>query len=245
MYMRARAQVQGPGEGQRLYLDRRQVAARSLYRLRLLRPVALPGDVEGIMSCKALLSAVAIALTLVAFIPYIRSIRLGTTRPHVFSWVIWGSTTFVVFVAQLADGGGAGAWPIGVSGILTIGIALLACRKRADISVTGTDRVFLVSALSSLPLWYLTADPLWAVVILTTVDVLGFGPTFRKAWNKPHSESLLFFTLFTARNLIVIMALENYSVTTVLFPATLAAACLALIAMILYRRHKRGWWLLP
>jgi hypothetical protein len=48
---------------------------------------------------------------------------------------------------------------------------------------------------------------------------------------------MLFFALFAARNLIVIMALENYSVTTVLFPAVIAVACMLLIAMIMYRRH--------
>ena len=78
---------------------------------------------------------------------------------------------------------------------------------------------------------------LCAVVILTTVDVLGFGPTVRKACIFPHSESLLFFALFAARNLIVIMALENYSVTTVLFPAVIAAACMLFIAMVMYRRR--------
>ncbi len=61
------------------------------------------------MAYKELLGAAAIALTLYAFLPYIRSILQGRTRPHVFSWVIWGSTTFVVFLAQLADKGGAGA----------------------------------------------------------------------------------------------------------------------------------------
>lgn len=186
---------------------------------------------------KELLSAVAIVLTLVAFFPYIRSIIKATVRPHVFSWVIWGTTTFVVFLAQLDDHGGAGAWPIGVSGVITIFIAVLAYLKRADVSITRTDRLFFVSAMSSLPFWYLTSDPLWAVVILTTVDVLGFGPTVRKAYALPHSESLLFFALFTARNLIVIMALENYTVTTVLFPAVTAAACALLIAMVMYRRH--------
>ena len=88
----------------------------------------------------------------------------------------------MVFLAQLEDGGGTGAWPIGVSGIITIFIALLAYIKRADISITRTDWLFLVAALSSLPFWYFTSDPLWAVVILTTVDVLGFGPTARKAY---------------------------------------------------------------
>jgi hypothetical protein len=183
-----------------------------------------------------LLSAVAIALTLIAFFPYIRSIITGAIRPHVFSWVIWGATTFVVFLAQLEDGGGTGAWPIGVSGIITIFIALLAYSKHADISITRTDWLFLVTALSSLPFWYIASDPLWAVVILTTVDVLGFGPTVRKAYYLPHSESLLFFGLFAARNLIVILALENHSVTTVLFPAVIATACILLMSLVMYRR---------
>jgi hypothetical protein len=190
------------------------------------------------MSCKEFLSAVAIALTIAAFYPYLRAIIQGATRPHVFSWVIWGATTFVVFLAQLEAGGGAGAWPIGVSGCITLIIALLAYWKRADITITGTDWLFFVLAMSSLPFWYFTSNPLWAVVILTTVDVLGFGPTVRKAYALPHSESLLFFSLVTLRNLIVIMALENYSVTTVLFPAVIAVACLALIAMLVYRRRE-------
>ena len=188
------------------------------------------------MHYKFLLSAAAIALTFIAFFPYLLSIVRGVTRPHVFSWVVWGTTTFVVFLAQLEDEGGVGAWPIGISGSITIVIALLAYVKRADVSITKTDWAFFVAAMTSLPLWYFSSDPLWAVVILTTIDVLGFGPTVRKAYWHPHSESIAFFSLFTARNLLVIMALENYSITTVLFPATIAATCICLIAMISYRR---------
>lgn len=186
---------------------------------------------------KELLSAVAIALTFIAFFPYIRAIMRGATRPHVFSWVIWGVTTFVVFLAQLEDHGGVGAWPIGVSGVITLYVALMAYIKRADITITKTDWVFFTTAMSSLPFWYFTSDPLWTVVILTTVDVLGFGPTARKAYSSPFDEPLTFFALFMARNLIVIMALENYSLTTVLFPAVIASACLFLILMITYRRR--------
>ncbi|NVN99484.1 MAG: hypothetical protein HXX17_09175 [Geobacteraceae bacterium] len=190
------------------------------------------------MFYKELLSAVAIALTFIAFFPYIRSIIKGAIKPHVFSWVIWGTTTFVVFLAQVEGKGGAGAWPIGVSGAITIFIAILAYLKRADITITKIDWLFFIAALSSLPFWYFSSDPAWAVVILTTVDVLGFGPTVRKAYDFPHSESLLFFALFTIRNLIVIMALENYSITTVLFPAVIAAICAMLMAMVMYRRCK-------
>lgn len=189
------------------------------------------------MMYKELLSAVAIVLTFFAFLPYIRSILHGKTKPHVFSWVIWGSTTFVVFLAQLADKGGAGAWPIGVSGIITIYVALLAYIKKSDSTITGTDWLFLGLAMTSLPLWYLTSDPLWAVVILTTVDILGFGPTFRKAYCLPFEEQLTFFVIIAARNMIAIMALGHYSLTTMLFPAVTGTACLMLILMVMYRRR--------
>ncbi len=190
------------------------------------------------MTFKAILSAVAIGLTLLAFIPYISSIVKGTTKPHVFSWVIWGTTTFVVFLAQLEDHGGIGAWPIGVSGIITILIACLAYGKRSDISITRSDWLFFMLAMTALLLWYLLEDPLWTVVVLTVVDTIGFIPTVRKVYHTPYSEPLSFITLFFVRNILVILALEHYSVTTVFFPAVIALDCLLLMTLITIRRQK-------
>jgi hypothetical protein len=186
---------------------------------------------------KEIFSALAMILTFVAFVPYIRSIRSGKTKPHVFSWLIWGLTTFIVFLAQLAGRGGVGAWPIGISGVITFYIAFIACMQRSDLAITRVDWAFLTAALSALPFWFFTADPLWAVVILTAVDMAGFGPTFRTAWARPHDERVGFFGLFAVRNLIAIFALEHYSVTTVLFPAAVGFGCVLLVAFILYRRR--------
>lgn len=189
------------------------------------------------MFYKEILSLIAIAITLAAFIPYIREIFRGSIRPHIFSWVIWGATTLLIFLAQLEDNGGAGTWPIGVSAGVTIFIAYLAYTKRSDVTITRTDWLFFVAALLSLPLWYWTSDPLWAVVLLTVIDVAGFGPTVRKAYQFPYSESLLFFALFTLRNVLVMLALENLSVTTLLFPAAMLVICVFMITMIAYRRR--------
>jgi hypothetical protein len=188
-------------------------------------------------SFKLLFSALAIVLTFVAFVPYIRSILAGVTKPHVFSWVIWGTTTVVVFFAQLQAKGGIGAWPIGVSGAITTFIAFLAFVKHSDISITKTDWLFFLSALASLPFWYFTSDPLWAVVVLTSVDLLGFGPTIRKAYDFPHEENIPFFLLFMARNTFALLALEHYSLATVLFPLSVSCACLFLLIMVSYRRR--------
>ena len=139
---------------------------------------------------KTVLSSVAILLTFIAFIPYIRSILQGFTKPHIFSWLIWGSSTLIVFLAQLADKGGAGAWPIGVSGVITLYVALLGYLKKSDLNITKVDWVLFIIAMASLPLWYLTSDPFSAVIILTTIDLIGFAPTFRKAYHHPFEEQL-------------------------------------------------------
>ena len=185
---------------------------------------------------KEALSVIAIALTFIAFIPYITSILQGKTKPHAFSWIIWASVTFIVFLAQLADKGGAGAWPIGVSGIITLYVAILAYLKKSDSMITKKDWLFFITAMTALPFWYFTSNPLWAVIILTTVDLLGFAPTFRKAYSRPYEEQLTFFALMASRNLIAIMALEHYSLTTILFPAATALACILFIQMVMLRR---------
>ena len=185
---------------------------------------------------KLIFSGIAIALALIGFVPYIALILRGKVKPHVFSWVIWGITTTVIFFAQLEAEGGVGAWPIGLSGFVTILIAILAYLKRGDATITRADWGFLLAAIASLPLWYVTDDPLWTVVILTTIDMIGFGPTFRKAYHRPFEDSRVFFIIMIVRNACSVVALEAYSVTTVLFPFCLAVGFLILLIILQYRR---------
>lgn len=147
-------------------------------------------------------------------------------------------TTFIVFFAQLEGGGGLGAWPIGVSGTIAISVAVLTWVRRGDSSITRGDWIFFSMALASLPLWYVTRSPLWSVVILTTTDVLGFGPTLRKAFHHPFEENITFWGLFIVRNAVAIGALEHFSQTTVLFPVATGLACLILVLVVTYRRAQ-------
>jgi hypothetical protein len=180
----------------------------------------------------------SVVLTVVGFAPYISGIRGGTMKPHFFSWVIWTISSTVVFFAQVVAEGGAGAWSTGVSALLTAYVTWLAWSLHRDISITRSDWVFLWSALASLPLWYITADPLWSVVILTTVDLFGFGPTLRKLYDYPYEESAFFYALFAARSAISLVALESLSLTTLLFPVAMVISCGLTSLMLLWRRRQ-------
>jgi hypothetical protein len=188
------------------------------------------------MIVKEVISAIAFIVTIALFGGYIRSVRAAKTVPHVFSWTTWAGGTLIVFFAQLAGGGGVGAWPIGFSGCITGYIAYLAYRKRDQFEIRPLDWVFFVLAILALPAWWAASDPLWAVVLLTFADVIGFGPTFRRAYRHPYQEHAGFFALGAFRNLLVVLALEQYSWTTVLFPAVVGSACLALACLLYARR---------
>jgi hypothetical protein len=187
---------------------------------------------------KEFLAGVAIVLTFAMYVPYIRSIRRGQTKPHVISWVIWTLCTTVVFLALLAGGGGSGAWPIGVTASITAYVAFLAHRQRADASITNADRVFLGIAVAALPCWLLTNNPLLAVVLLTGIELAGFGPTLRNAIDRPYDEHIGFYLLGVARNTLVVAALEHYAFTTVLYPAAKGLAGGILVAILAYRRAQ-------
>lgn len=189
---------------------------------------------------KEVFGGIALILTFVAFYPLIRSILREETKPHVFSWFIWGVGTVVVFVAQLSDGAGIGAWVIGASGVISLSVAVLALWKAGDVSFVRMDWIFLGLAASALPLWFFTETALSAVIVLTLVDVLGFGPSVRKAYDVPHEENAIFFGLGAIRNGFVLLALDNFSWTTALFPAAVGLACALFIALILSRRTIRA-----
>lgn len=186
---------------------------------------------------KDALALLATALTFAAFYPYLRAMLRDQARPHVFSWVIWGVTTCIVFSAQLSAGGGAGAWPIGLSGLITLAIALLAYQRRSTIRITRSDWAFFIAALAAIPLWAIMQNPLWAVVLLTAIDLLGMIPTARKAYHHPWDEPIVFFALMSLRNAAATAALEQYSLATALFPAAIGIACALMVILLVWRRR--------
>lgn len=195
------------------------------------------------MTADSLAAVVACGITIAIFVPYLRQIRRGERHPRAASWVVWALSTLLVGAGQLAAGGGWGAVPILVSGACSAAVAVLAWqhgqphgdgrRSRA------ADRWCLGIALACLPLWAATGDPLWSVLILTGIDLLGFVPTARAIRRDPQAESVLLFTAFALRNAIAIVALDVRSLTTVVFPATIGLACAATaLAILIARRHR-------
>lgn len=180
----------------------------------------------------------AIVIGFIGYVPYIRGILIGTTFPHVFSWIVWGILTFIGFFAQVADGGGAGTWVTGITGFVCVLVAVLAWVKgRKGLDIARSDVWVFAGALCAIPLWYFTGSPLWSVVLITIIDAMGFYPTFRKAFYKPDEEVLFTYICSAVKFLLSIMALANLSLITVLYPASLVVMNGGFVVMVLLRRQ--------
>lgn len=185
---------------------------------------------------KDFLTLIGIFFTAASYGVYIYSIFKRTTRPHPFSWLIWGLLTAIAFFAQLSDGAGAAAWITGFSAALTLFIALLGYLKRHDITISKSDAVMFILSLLAIPLWIITDTPLWSVLMITLIDTAGFYPTFRKSWHRPDQEPILSMTLTVFKHLFTLLALNHYSLITALFPATLLGMNSLFILLLFYRR---------
>ena len=94
----------------------------------------------------------SITLAVIAYVPYIRSIFEGKTRPHVFTWVIWMLLTIIAFSIQMTQGAGAGAWATGVTGVLCV-VIFLASLRHGETHITRSDWLTFIAALLAIPIW--------------------------------------------------------------------------------------------
>jgi uncharacterized membrane protein HdeD (DUF308 family) len=193
------------------------------------------------MSFTLIIGWATIIIGLLTYIPYFWSIYKKQTKPHVFSWFIWGLLGAIAFFAQIADGAGPGAWVNGVTAFICFVIAAIAL-KFGEKNITRSDWITFLGALSAIPVWYVTQNPLYAIILVTVIDALGFSPTFRKSWLKPWEENALTYGLSAGKYALSLLAIENYTMTTVLYSASLVFMNGVFVAMLLFRRkaHPHG-----
>lgn len=186
---------------------------------------------------KTLLGLLTVAIGIVSYSFYFRDIFKGKTKPDPFSWLIWGVLATITFLAQTAAGGGAGAWATAFSAIVCFLIAFTVY-ARHDGHIKEADKISLAGALAAIVLWYFTQNPLWAVILAVTVGVIGFIPTFQKAFYKPNEETAITYLLNALKFAIAIFALQSFNLITFLYPVSLVLTNTALTVMLVLRRSN-------
>ena len=173
---------------------------------------------------------------------YFRSIFRGETKPHLFTWLSYVFIDGTIFVAQLTSGGGVGSWVLGLATLINAGIVVVSF-WRGEKRIHSSDWLCLLGVFVGIGLWLITDGPLGAVVVLTIINTVALIPTFRKAYEKPLEESVSIWSVDVFKFMLTVVALEQRTLTTALFPVGIIVINALLVAMILVRRRqlaKRG-----
>lgn len=167
---------------------------------------------------KNVIGIVAVVLTFIGYIPYVKDVFKGKTIPHVYSWFLWGLVTLIAFGIQFSSGGGAGSYVTLTAAFLCTIVCIIGLTRKGKKDITTIDTVFFVFAFIALILWLIAKQPVISAILATSIDLLGFAPTIRKSWHNPFTETLSFYLLNTLRFTLAVFALQTYTITTVLYP---------------------------
>ena len=189
------------------------------------------------MEYKIFLGYLAVAIEILSYLFYFWGIAKGKTKPHAFTWLVWGVLNVVAFAAVLVAGGEAGAWVLGVNAMACLIISGIGFYQR-HVEYDIYDWLALAGALVGVYLWWLTSNPLYAVIFVCLSDGVGSVPIFRKAYRAPFEENVPAFAIGMFYYPLAILALESLTLTTWLYPAFVILLDGALVGLVLLRRKQ-------
>lgn len=191
------------------------------------------------MNYKIIISVISVILVLVGYVPYIADILKRKTVPHAFTFLVWALASSLAWALQVHGGAGVGARVTFAVSVVCFFIFFLSL-KYGEKNITVSDIAFLMLALSALLLWLVANQPVMSIILAVLADILGFGPTVRKSWNKPRSETLFTWWVAAFRHSFGIIALQKFNFLTLLYPVTWTLAnVIFCLALIIRRRHIR------
>lgn len=159
---------------------------------------------------KEVIGAVAVVLTFAAYVPYYRDILKGKTRPHIYSWSLWGLLTILLVALQIKGGAGPATWVTAAAGLLCLGVVALSL-KNGKKDITTSDTIVAILSLLAIGFWLIADQPLVSMILATLADLLAFIPTVRKSYRDPYSETLSLYITNALRFCLALLAVEHYT----------------------------------
>ena len=145
------------------------------------------------MNLRDILSVIAGILMVSGFVPYIRTIWTGSTRPAKTSWIIWASLDTItiagMYVQYALNGQIVGSV---VCAWIVVAIALRYGTK----GWTWLDKFCLMGAVLGIILWKAFSSPTLGIITSNSVVFLGSIPTFVSAWKDPTKEDKAGWTMW-------------------------------------------------
>jgi hypothetical protein len=163
----------------------------------------------------------------------------GTTKPNRVSWLMWAIAPLIAAAASYATGVRWAALPVFVAGFGSLLIFLASfVNPKSYWKLENFD--YICGALSglSLILWWITKEPLVAIILAIISDGFASIPTVIKSWKHPKTESGTLYISALFNVLTGFFALKTFGISELAFPIYLVLLDIILITGIYRGRLK-------
>jgi len=188
------------------------------------------------MDTKILLSLAADVVFLFAYLPYFRDIFAKKTHPHAYTWLIWTITQGIAAIGILYGGGNWGGYYLAAMTLFVAAIFILSLKFGTKNIAIG-DTLILILCIVAILIWWQLKQPLFAILLITAIDVFGYIPSIRKSYQEPWSETMISWIMFSIANILGILALSKYNLMTTVYLSTIAT-CNIILFLVCYFRRK-------
>lgn len=189
---------------------------------------------------KVVASAIAVGISLVAYVPYLVDMFRGKNRPHLYNWISTVIITAIVAYIQVIGGAGVGAIPT-LIGVAVDAVILFYCFRFGTKDIVFMDKVCLALTLAGVAVYVIfNHHPVLSLAVLTGAEIISFVPTYRKTRNDPYSESLPSYYLLMVKLCLILVALQTYNLLTVSYSASwLLVFVIFLMSVYFWRKRVR------
>lgn len=121
---------------------------------------------------------------------YIRDTLRGITKPNRVTWFFWSVAPLIGAAAAITDGVRWSALPVVMVGIMPLLILLASLfNKKSYWQLKKLDYICGIFAALALILWFITSEPLVAIVFAILADAVAGIPTLVKTCTDPETET--------------------------------------------------------
>ena len=178
-------------------------------------------------------SLIAGILLVCGYVPYIRAILKGTTKPAKASWAIWACLDTVALYGMYLQNSVNGQIVGATLGAIVVAMLSI---KYGKPGWTKLDEYCLAGAVIGISLIFLS--PRWSLLASLATIFVGSFPTFRSAWNDPRLENKLAWTLGWFSCVFAICAVPKWTVQDAAQPMTFFAIQTVMMYLLYCRQIK-------
>lgn len=162
---------------------------------------------------------VGMLISLIGIASYIKDMLKGKVKPNRITWMMWSIAPLIAAFAALSTGATLSVIPVFMTGFSPLIVFIISLfKKQAYWKIHKFDYVCGFLSALALILWYITKDPIIAIVFSIVGDFSAAIPTIVKAWKYPDTENSFAFSTGIIATLTSFAAIEVWNFASVAFP---------------------------